>query len=84
MPSPMLKTRPVSSKLALGAEPKILSSKMEEISAEADALAWVGADVDNFWAKTPMDAACLPTWKKMLNMNKKATRKFKKISSSNL
>ena len=60
----MLKTRPVSSKLAFGTAPKILSSRMDEISAEADALAWLGADVDNFWAKTPMEAACLPTWKK--------------------
>lgn len=55
----MLNTRPVSSKLAFGADPKILSSRMDEISAEADEA--TVADVDNFWARTPAAAACLPT-----------------------
>lgn len=33
IPSPILNTRPVSSKSALGADPKIRSSRIEEISA---------------------------------------------------
>ncbi len=55
----MLNTRPVSSKLALGADPKILSSRMDEISAEAEEA--TVADVDNFLARTPVAAACLAT-----------------------
>ena len=34
-PSPIERTRPVSSRLAAGAAPRILSSKMEEISLRA-------------------------------------------------
>ena len=32
---------------------------MDEISAEALALALLTAEVDNFWAKTPIEADCL-------------------------
>ena len=54
----MDKTRPVSSKLDLGAAPKIRSSKMEEISAEA-APAFTAEEVDNFLAMTAIEP---PTW----------------------
>lgn len=53
----MDKTLPVSSKLALGAEPKILSSKMDEISAPEAPAAQAGELVDSFLDNSPRDAA---------------------------
>ena len=57
VPSPMESTRPVSSRFDFGAAPRILSSRMEEISAEAGAAVLV----DSFLAITPMAAAFLDT-----------------------
>ena len=54
----MLSTRPVSSRLAFGADPRMRSSRMEEISAEA---AEVGAEVESFWARMPAAAPFLVT-----------------------
>ena len=53
----MESTRPVSSKFDFGAAPRILSSRMEEISAEAGVVVLV----DSFLAITPMAAAFLDT-----------------------
>merc|ERR1719419_151893 len=58
IPSPMLRTRPVSSRFDLGAAPRMRSSKMDEISAEAGA----AGVVDSLRAITPMAAAFLLTW----------------------
>merc|ERR1719295_932870 len=57
IPSPMLRTRPVSSRFDFGAAPRMRSSKMDEISAEAGA----AGVVDSFLAITPMAAAFLLT-----------------------
>ena len=63
IPSPIDNTRPVSSRLAFGAEPRILSSKMEEISAEAAPACCVVLVLNWRLANTPRAAVCLLTYK---------------------
>ncbi len=62
----MERTRPVSSRLALGAAPRIRSSKMEEISPAEALAALAEHDVDSFWANTPIAADCLATYRKII------------------
>merc|ERR1719153_1222298 len=57
----MLRTFPVSSRLDVGAAPKMRSSRIDEISAEAAFPAGAAEVVDSWRAITPIAAAFLVT-----------------------